>query len=66
MPATMDKEQVLARNPQIDRKKLDEMLETVQRLRQGQDRRKEYDLPPPYGGPGVVAVKVSEEHRLRR
>ncbi len=66
MPATMDKEKVLAQNPQIDRKKLDEMLETVQRLRQEQGRRKEYDLPPPYGGPGVVAVSVSEEHQRRQ
>lgn len=65
MPATMDKEQVLAQNPQIDRKKLDEMLDKVRRLRQGQDRRKEYDLPPPFGGPGVVAVNVSEEHQRR-
>ena len=66
MPTTLDKEQVLAQNPHIDRKKLDEMLEKVQRLRQGQVRRKEYDLPPPYGGPGVVAVSVSEEHQRRQ
>ena len=59
MPTTIDKEQVLAQNPQIDRK----MLEKVQQLRQGQDRRKEYDLPPPYGGPGLVAVNASEEQR---
>lgn len=43
-------EDILARNPQIDREKLEEAGEMLRRLRERGVRRKGYDLASPLGG----------------
>lgn len=50
MPKRIDQGEILARNPQIDPKRLEESREMLQRLREMGVQRKGYDLAPPFGG----------------
>ena len=54
MPKHIDLEELLARNPQIDPKRLDEARELHRRLRERGVRRKGYDLAHPFGVPRVA------------
>ena len=57
-------EDILRQNPQIDRNELEEMRETLRRLRErtwasavrDSLRRKDYDLVPPFGGRRIIVV----------
>jgi hypothetical protein len=49
-------EDILRQNPQIDRDQLEEMRETLRRLREQGARRKDYDLVPPFGGRRVTVL----------
>ena len=49
-------EDILRQNPQIDRNELEEMRETLRRLREQGARRKDYDLVPPFGGRRIIVV----------
>lgn len=45
-----DLEEILSHNPQIDRKHIEDVRETLRRLRERGVHRKDYDLSVPGGG----------------
>lgn len=55
MPKEFDLEDVLRRNPHIDRERVKEAQELIRRLREKGVQRKGYDLAPPFGGRRVIA-----------
>ncbi len=60
-------EEVLDRNPRIDREKLEESMAVLRHLREDGLARKGYDLVPPHGGRRVSAQDDarSEPRRIR-
>jgi hypothetical protein len=50
MPEHLSLEDILDRNPQINRERLEESRDLLRRLRSRRDHRKGYDLVPPFGG----------------
>lgn len=63
-PKALDPEEVLARNPQIDRRQLDEFRELLRRLQEQGIQRKDYELAPPFGG-ARVTVRDQGGTRIR-
>ncbi|MGH2587474.1 MAG: hypothetical protein ACRDJE_21365, partial [Dehalococcoidia bacterium] len=49
MPVRLDMDEILSRNPQVDREELEAMRELLSRLREQRVLRKRYD-PAPIGG----------------
>lgn len=49
-------EQILRKNPRVDREDLDEAREMLARLREHGAHRKEYDLVSPFGGRRVTVL----------
>lgn len=64
MPAQIDIEEILARNPRISREQLEQLREMLRQLRERGVERKGYDLAPPFGG-HRVAVQDHARGELR-
>lgn len=60
MNTRLNLDQVLGKNPQIDRDELDEAREMLRRLQEQGFHRKDYDLVLPFGG---RRVKVLDDTR---
>lgn len=56
MSERLSPEEILRKNPQIDREELDEARELLRRLREHGAHRKDYDLVPPFGGRRVTIL----------
>lgn len=54
MNKRLNLDEILRKNPQIDRNELDEAREMLRRLQEQGAHRKDYDLVPPFGGRRVV------------
>lgn len=68
MAKRLSPDDILARNPEIDRDQLEEAREALRRLREMGVQRKGYDVVSPFGGGHRVSVhdeKRNEPRQLR-